>query len=306
VTLSSFADQTWKGTSDNLWNTTGNWSGGAIPGSTDIVIYNSNSTANLSNQLTTVFSIKGIAFTNPAGPVSINSANTLTTGASGINMTNATQMLTIAAPVALSANQTWVVATNQSLTVSGAVSGSSTIFKDGPGILYLNGANTWTGNVTNNGGQIWINNSAGLGVGSKLIYVAANNVGVHLNGTNGNISLANNISWTASDSAGAIVNEAGNNTVAGPINVFSGGGAPYFVANAGSLTLSGTITLGTTGRPMTLGGAAAGIDTGGINSAALAVQKTDAGTWTLSAHNAYGGITTISNGTLALVSCNSY
>ena len=49
--LAGFADQTWKGTSDNQWSTLGNWSGGATPGSTDLVIYNATSSANLSNWL---------------------------------------------------------------------------------------------------------------------------------------------------------------------------------------------------------------------------------------------------------------
>ena len=43
-----------------------------------MVIYNGSSTGNLSNWLSQAFSIKGILFTNPAGPVSINSASTLT------------------------------------------------------------------------------------------------------------------------------------------------------------------------------------------------------------------------------------
>ena len=69
ATLPGFADQTWKGTTDNQWSTTGNWSGGVAPGSTDLVIYNANSSVNLSNWLGSAYSVKGILFTNPAGPV---------------------------------------------------------------------------------------------------------------------------------------------------------------------------------------------------------------------------------------------
>lgn len=296
------ADQTWKGTTDNQWTTPGNWSGGALPGLTDLVIYNNTSTANLSNWLSQGFSIKGILFSNVPGSVSINSGNVLTNGASGINMTNVTQNLAITASLALGANQSWIVATNQSLTVSGTLSGTGGLYKDAFGTLFLTGTNTFTGNLTNNGGQIWINNSSALGVGPKTITIANNNVGagLHLNPASGNISLANNISWIVSDALGAIVNEAGSNTISGPMSVFSGGGAPYFVANAGTLVLNGAITLGTTARPMTLGGSAAGIDSAGIGSAGLAVQKVDSGTWTLTTNNTYGGATTISGGTLAL------
>ena len=44
----------------------------------------------------------------------------------GIGMSNATQTLTIAAPVALGTNQTWVVANNQTLIGSGRHLGQST------------------------------------------------------------------------------------------------------------------------------------------------------------------------------------
>ena len=40
LSLSVLADETWKGATDNQWTTTANWSGSAIPGSTDFVIYN--------------------------------------------------------------------------------------------------------------------------------------------------------------------------------------------------------------------------------------------------------------------------
>src|ERR1039457_182997 len=139
LNLSVLADQTWKGTSDNLWPSTGNWSGSAIPGSTDLVIYNASSTGNLSNWLSQAFSIKGISFTNPASPVSLNNSGiTLTLGTSGINMTNCTQPMTISMPVALGGGQTWSVATNQTLSIGGAVSGSGTLLKSGGGVLYLN------------------------------------------------------------------------------------------------------------------------------------------------------------------------
>src|SRR5579885_2526196 len=81
LTQSVLADQTWKGVTDNQWTTTGNWSGNALPGSTDLVIYNTTSTANLSNSLSQIFSIKGIVFSNAPGAVSINSSVALTNGA---------------------------------------------------------------------------------------------------------------------------------------------------------------------------------------------------------------------------------
>ena len=302
ATLSGFADQTWKGTTDNQWSTTGNWSGGAAPGSTDLVIYNANSSANLSNWLGSAYSVKGILFTNPAGPVSLNSANTFTSGASGINLSNANQSLTFNAPVALAASQIWVVATNQSLTVNGPVSGAFGLYKDSGGTLVLNGTNTFSGNFTNFGGPVWINNSGALGSGTKTVFVANNalGAGLHLNGTNGNINLASSLGYTLSQQYGAIINEAGDNIVGGPINVYSGGGYAYVLANAGSLTLNGAITLGTTPRAIALGGAANGTNNGGITGANFPCRKQDAGTWYFTGNNPYTGYTTVEGGTLVL------
>ncbi|HVM51511.1 MAG TPA: HYR domain-containing protein [Candidatus Acidoferrum sp.] len=305
LNFTALADQTWKGTTDNLWSTTGNWSGNAQPGSSDIVIYNNFSTANLSNWLSSAYSIKGIEFSNVPSPASI-SGSTLTVAGGGINLSNAAQPLTINAPVALSAAQTWGVATNQSLLVSGVVSGSSTLTKDTWGTLYLNGANTFTGGFTDNGGAVWINNSSALGgTGAHTVTVANNNLGagLHLNGTNGNITIGSSISYTLSQQNGAIINEAGDNTLGGNIVVTSGGGYVYIVVNGGTLTLNGTVTLNTTARAFALGGAGNGTLNGNINnSTGLPFRKVDAGTWTLTNNNVYNGYTTVEGGKLVLTS----
>jgi autotransporter-associated beta strand protein len=298
------SDQTWKGTSDNQWTTSGDWSGNALPGTGDAVIYNNLSTGNLSNWLGQDFAIKGIVFSNVPAPVSISSANTLTL-TNGINMSNALQTLTINAPLTVgtgtTTNQIWAVAPNQSLLVQGPVSGPATLYKDAQGTLYLNGTNTFTGSFTNNGGPVWINNSAALGAGTKTIQIANNLVGagLHLNGTNGNISLPANQTFIVSQNLGAVINEAGDNTINGNMYVFSGGGLAYVLANGGTLTLNGTIGLSTSARPFMIGGAGDGTINGAV-TAGLPLTKADGGTWTLNAHNSYTGATTIQGGTLAL------
>jgi autotransporter-associated beta strand protein len=305
LNVSVLADETWKGTSDNLWSTTANWSGGAAPLSTDNVIYNATSTGNLSNWLSSAYTINGILFTNPAGPVSI-SGSTLTINGGGINLSNASQSLTIAAPVVLGASQSWVVTNNQTVLVSSVLSGATAanLYKDGFGALYLSGANTFTGGITNNGGPIWINNSAALGGGGSTRNIAiANNAvgaGLHLNGTNGNITLPINLQFIASQNLGTVFNEAGDNIIPGNIYVTSGGGNAYFVANAGTLTLNGPIATIAGARSLQLGGAANGTNNGAITSSGLALRKMDGGTWTLTNNNTYTGITTVEGGTLVL------
>jgi autotransporter-associated beta strand protein len=304
LSLSALADQTWKGTSDNLWSTTLNWSGGAAPLSTDNVVYNGTSTANLSNWLGSTYTIAGILFTNPAGPVSI-SGSALTINGGGINMSNATQNLTLAAPIALGASNTWVVNANQTLLVSGLLSGAGAngIYKDGFGTLYLSGANTFTGGFTDNGGQVWINNSAALGAGgsTRNITVANNSVGagLHLNGTNGNISLPNILQFILSQNQGTVFNEAGDNVIPGNIYVTSGGGDCYFVVNAGTLTLKGPVQSNAGARGFQLGGAGNGTNNGAI-STALSLRKMDGGIWTVTNNNTYTGATTVEGGTLVL------
>ena len=304
--LSVRADQTWVGASDNQWTTTANWSGNALPSAGDWVIYNNLSTANLSNWLSASFTIGSLIVSNPAGPVSINSdvySLTLNAGTGvGINMTNATQSVTINANVALGANQSWVVATNQSLTVAGVLSGGNGLYKDGFGALILDGANTFTGSFTNNGGPVWINNSAALGAGNKTIFIGNNNVGagLHLNGTNGDLNLPASQTFVVSDDKGTVINEAGDNIINGNMYEFSGGGQAYMVVNGGTLTLNGTIGLSTTARPFEFGGPGNGYIYSSITGAGIAVRKVDAGTWTFYGNNTMTNVTTVEGGTLAL------
>ncbi len=183
--LSALADQTWKGPINNLWNVGGNWSGNAIPGTGEAAVFNNLSTANRSTSLGQDFSIGSIVVSNVPGAVSISGANTLTLTPPvlnanlpiGINMSNAIQSLSITAPLSLGNTQLWAVASGQGLDVSGTISGAGGLYKDALGALTLEGANSFSGNFTNNGGPVWINNSAALGTGIKTIYIANNLVG---------------------------------------------------------------------------------------------------------------------------------
>ena len=310
LALPVLADQAWKGTTDNLWTTPGNWSGG-VPGSGDVVIYNNLSTANLSNWLGQPFGISGILVSNVPAAFSINDTDPITDpltitpispATNGIDMTKATHSLTISAGVVLGANQIWNVTNTQTLLVPGVVSGSGGLYKDGFGSLYLTATNGFTGSFTNNGGPVWIDNSAALGSGAKTIYIANNLVGagLHLNGTNGSIVIPGTSTFIVSQNLGAVFNEAGDNAIDGGMFVFSGGGFAYVLANAGSLTLNGTIGLSTSARPFQVGGAANGIINGPVTST-LPLTKTDSGTWTLNhTNNTYSGVTTIQGGTLVL------
>src|ERR1019366_5489336 len=264
LALSALADQTWTGVANNQWNVAGNWNGVALPGASDAVIYNNLSLLNLGGVLGQDFGIQGILVSNVPAAVSIGGGNILTLTPTaltytnvvgtttnhiplGIGMANATQNLAITVPVVLGSTQAWVVANNQTLDVSGAISGNtaSGLYKDGLGTLMLEGTSTFTGGFTDNGGAVWINNSGALGAGGSTRNITiANNAlgaGLHLNGTNGNIILPNILQFIVSQQFGTIVNEAGNNVIPGNVFVTSGGGDTYFVVNAGTLTFNGPI-----------------------------------------------------------------
>lgn len=306
--LPALADQTWLGTTDNQWTTQANWSGNALPGVGDWVIFNNLSTTNLSTELGQDFTVGTVMVSNPPGPVIIDSpANTLTLAAGtgiGINMTNATQPLTISAAVNVGAGQSWVVASNQTLTVSGTLGGTGGIYKDGFGALVLSGFNSFTGPFTNNGGPVYINNSYALGSGTKTIYIANNNVGagLHLDGSQGSVFLPNTFTFIVSDDKGTIINDAGDNTILGPLYEYSGGGQAYLVVSNGTLTVDGNIGLNTSARPFEFGGPANGTLSGTINAAGIAVRKVDSGTWMFNSTSAYTytNYTTVEGGTLAL------
>lgn len=179
--------------------------------------------------------------------------------------------------------------------------------------LVLGGVNTFIGNVVVNSGNLWIKNSSGLGIGPKLVDLSngtAGNPSLHLDGSGGNIDLVGTISYnTSAYVTGAIVNEAGDNTIGGPITLTSGGGDTGIYVNGGTLTLTGAITPNTTARNLRLGGAGNGtVGSGGSGFIAdgtapntlAGLRKLDAGTWTLNGNNNYSGTTTVEGGTLVI------
>jgi autotransporter-associated beta strand protein len=139
---------------------------------------------------------------------------------------------------------------------------------------------------------------------SNLVPVTGANL-LELDSNGGSdISLASDISFSTSGSAGVILNTAGNNTIAGNFNMTSGNGNTRIISNGGTLTLSGTFTSNATDRELDLTGSTTGnIFSGalvnGTNTALL--TKNGAGTWTVSgASNTFTGRTKVNAGTLAL------
>ena len=191
-------------------------------------------------------------------------------------------------------------------TISAVVAGTSGLAKSGPGTLLLSGNNTFSGTVNINQGPLWVKHSNALGNGPKTVTCNNGTLGhctLHLDGTGGNLTLPPGIDFLTSNTAdpGTVCNEGGDNVINGNFTLTMGGGSTIFLANAGSLTLNGTITPNTSGRGVVFAGPANSVANGVISdgtggSMFLLMQGTGAAT--LNAANTYSGTTQVRSGTL--------
>jgi len=196
------------------------------------------------------------------------------------------------------------------LSVPNSISGTGSLYLDCPihaGTIVLSGTNSFTGEVKVNSGTLRISNSSALGTGTKTITLSNGTAGapqLRLDGSDAPIELPRSISYRTSSITGALINEAGSNTISGDITLTSGGGDTKILVSAGTLTLTGALAPNTTNRRLQLAGAGNGVITGVISNGGglnvLNVAKNDAGSWLVAGTNTYTGSTAINAGTLAL------
>jgi fibronectin-binding autotransporter adhesin len=95
----------------------------AVPTAADIAVWNSTVTGANTVALGANLTFGGLQIVNPGGAVTLAAGNTLTLGAGGIDMSAATQNLTLNAGVSTAAgtSQQWSVASGRQLTVGGAL-----------------------------------------------------------------------------------------------------------------------------------------------------------------------------------------
>ncbi|MCX6996375.1 MAG: autotransporter-associated beta strand repeat-containing protein, partial [Kiritimatiellaeota bacterium] len=107
---------------DNL-NLTTSWALGAVPTAAQIAEWDSTVLAANTTVIGNDLIFGGIKISNPTGLVTINATatKTLTLGTSGIDMTAATQDLTINGAVVLGGSQTWDVQTGRKLVINAAI-----------------------------------------------------------------------------------------------------------------------------------------------------------------------------------------
>jgi autotransporter-associated beta strand protein len=244
---------------DNL-NLGSSWTNGVAPGTSDVGVWDSTVTGPNAVALGADLAWAGIRVTNVGGAITLSAGNTLTLGTTGINMSGASQGLTLNCGVGLSGSQTWNVAAGQTLAVVGTVAkGANNLTLTNGGTVSLSGAPTGTGGLYLDGGTL-------------LSYGATG-------GTTSDFRIGNNVGGTP-----GFVMTGGDLTVLNQI-YFSYGGA-----SSGSFTQSGgTLTMnGIRGANSNTGGTPAAtilLNGGTLNSLTDAFMLTQRGNTTLTISN---------------------
>lgn len=310
VTLSVNSLSDWTGAVGTSWTDAGNWT--TAPTSGAAVRFNSSATANLATVLNQDFTLAGISMIDPAGPVSIGGANSLTLGAGGLDLSAATADLTVTAPLVLDAAQSWNVASGRTLGVSGTVTGSGNLTVLGDGTVSLGasailpngaaaGSLTVDGTLDLNDTSQSVNGLTGTGVidnsgsGDSTLTVGNNNVavtfsGVLLNTGSGTLALqkagSGAITLTGpSNYAGGFTNDGTGNVIANNNNAFGSGPV---VSNAGTIYPTSTRTFSNT---LALNDSTLRVGGGGGNSITWNGAVTATGASGINADGGTGGIT---------------
>jgi autotransporter-associated beta strand protein len=323
------ATQVWSGanTMDGNWMTAANWVGQVTPSAGDDLIFpggaarlttNNNFAAGTSfNSIT----VAGASYTLQGNAVTLQGGLSTTTA---VNNTTTTLKLS----VQLGANQTFsstYYATTLSLqgtlttngytltvdgsgttTISGVISGSGSVTKNGPGTLDLTAANTYTGQTTLNAGIVQLSGSGKLGANAASATVN-NGATLQLN----NVSVAQALTLSGDGVGGGLANSAagalqvvgGTGTVTGGITLnaettIGANGGTTLNVNTNSITLNANIlTVNAAGRvnlntPLKDG-------SGGSGSLYVNGSLTS-GTVNLTGTSTYTGSTTVHAGTLLL------
>jgi autotransporter-associated beta strand protein len=286
-----------------------------LPGVADIASWTSTVNATNTVALGADLNWSGISIVGPGGLVTISAGNTLTLGSSGIDMSAATQDLTIQSGLALQSGvgEIWNIASGRTLTL-----GTGAFTRTAGSTLNVQGAGTVaTTNISNDATGIvgtWA--TFGTGASTKYATVSGGNIvgytgtaaatAANVTDTTGAVNY--DVAAVGTLGAGASFNTLHYTGAAGSINGnFSANG--ILSAGAGALFMTGNITIGAsrelvvtvpdTARNLTLSGV---ISDNASGSSALTKSggNTSAGYLYLSGANTYTGLTTVSQGVLSI------
>lgn len=286
-----------------------------VPGATTDVFLSVTSPSQNPNAMTlgADMTIQSLTITNVGTPndVNLNSdGSTLTIGTGGLTMNSGAPVggnATFNTNLTMSAAQSWTnnnngrtlvingsvanggnlltIAGNGPTNLNGAISGAGGLTMNATNNLVLAGANTFGGGVTLNAGTLYVNNATALGATSGTFTINGGSINQNANGAG--ITNANNnpITINANFTYGADNNWNLNlGTGAVSLGTTAGTTRTITVNNAGTLTLGGAISDGTTANALT---------------------KAGTGTLALFGTSSYSGPTTISVGTVQINGANS-
>jgi len=314
----------WTGAASAYWTNSANWISNMPPLTASDLTFSFLS-VNTNTVLGSNLTVDGLIMLEMSNALSIGGTNTLTLGASGIDMVAAHQNVILTAPMNLGAAQTWTVGRNipgNLLTVNGDVAGASTLTKAGYGTLILDGTNSFsgvfnvdTGSSDTNDGCLCIANSAAVAHAASPIWIRNTGTSESTLQLSNGVTIVQNVNMAGRNpNVAAIENLSGTNTLAGGLTFAAGGSVYLLQSDAGTLSLGGTISAGNTAtgaNTLTFQGTGNFLISGSIQNGSaspLSVVQSNSGLLTISGVNTFTGGMTVSAGTLAgagaLVSCN--
>ena len=289
-------------------NLAGSWD--TVPGAGDIAQWDATVTTANNSLLGTDLSWRGIKVVAPGGLVTLGAGNTLTLGASGIDLSTATQNLTLNSGLTLQGQQSWKAAAGRTLNVAGPFTRSGAL------VDFTNfNATAALGTLTNDATGI-LGTWAYTGSTTTLKYVknTGGAISAHTTATADAGNLASVTSATSNYKYSAAATLAGNRT--GHTLQYTGA-ATTTALGANSLTLDGLMNSGSgrltiTGTALSPGlvtGAGGELDIVANNQGmsissvisgpgALVYGGPGAGTLTVQGINTYTGGTKINAGTV--------
>lgn len=296
VTASQLQQIYWRGGHNSSWAALGsgpvNWTTDAaglvaaaqVPATGEIVAFSATnapftSGTEITTTLDAAFTLGGLIFDSAPAGISAVTINPGTGGSltlapqsslTGLDVLDNAGAVTIAAPLIVGSNQTWLVSgTGASLTLTGSVEFNQEVIKTGGGSLTLSSPGTGSGGIVVNAGTLNLNSATAPGTGT-LTFATGTSVG---NTSAGPVTLSNNNPQVWNESL----------TFAGPQSLNMGTGAVSMSSNVTLLTLAETFTVG-------------GVLSDAGNGFGL--TKTGPGTLVLGGLNSYGGATVLNEGGL--------
>ena len=266
---------TWNGAgADNNWTTGANWVGGVAPSPGDDLVFGNAGALRKTNvndfPASTLFN--SITFNDVGYSIS---GNSIALGPGGITATAAAGANTLATPISLAADR--IVTTDAgTLTISGAISGTGGLTKQGTGTFTLSGVNTYGGATTINAGSLQVQGGNAVpdlsavtvtALTSTLTLLADEEIG-SLAG-NGNVNLNAFTLTTGGNNSTTFHN---NGVISGTGRIVKTGNGIFRLASANTYSGGTTLNQGTLGFAVS-GTGPIGTGTLVINGGAIAADS---------------------------------